>query len=264
MGKNTIYKYPFSKMFEDNILKRTPFYKNPLWKLFNILKIFNMKKIIFYFVLLILFFQNLTGQNNILGRLDFNVGFQYINDIKLNEILETKNLPKVNSLNSVFGFNLDVNFKKFIFSPEFALINSTTNKDDYSTKVSGLVGTIGLGYSLLINNNDKVSLLGFVSAIPTVIKISYDKSSIDISSLDPKINSGLVNLNYTPINFGINLRSSFFNDSTFPLGISISYEFGIRQPEIKSDYATILNSIKEKGERISVKLSVPLKKYRKS
>lgn len=220
-----------------------------------------MKKIIFYFVFLFLFFQNLAGQNNISGRLDFNVGFQYFNDIQFNKILETKNLPEVNSLNSFVGFNLDVYIKKFIFSPEFGLINSRSKKDDYRTDLSGLVGTIGLGYSLLKTSNVNISLLGFISAIPTVIKLSYDKSSIDIGSLDPKINSGLVNLNYMPINFGINLRSTFFNDSTFPIGISFSYELGINKPEIKSDYATILNSVDEKGDRISVKLSVPIKKY---
>lgn len=220
-----------------------------------------MKKYLLFFVFFLLLFQSLLGQKKVIGKMDLNVGFLYTNDIQINKILKTKDLPEVKSLNNYIGINIDVYYRKLIFSTEGGILNSRSKKEDYSTNLSGLVGTIGLGYSFLKTNNVNVSLLGFVSAIPTVIKLSYDKSSIDMGSLDPKINSGLVSLNYNPINFGINLRSTFFNNSTIPIGISFSYEIGINKPEIKSDYATILNSGTETGDRLSIKLSVPIRNY---
>ncbi|MEZ4906112.1 MAG: hypothetical protein R2771_00310 [Saprospiraceae bacterium] len=220
-----------------------------------------MKKYLLFFVFFLLLFQSLLGQKKVIGQLDLNVGFLYISDIQINKILKTNDLPEVKLLNNYIGINIDVCFRKFIFSTEGGILNSRSKKEEYSTNVSGLMGAIGLGYSFLKTDNVNVGLLGFVSVIPTEIKLSYDKSSVDMGSLDPKINSGLVNLNYTPINFGINLKSTFFNNSTIPIGISFSYEIGINKPEVKSDYANISNPVKEKGDRLSIKLSILINKY---
>jgi len=217
-----------------------------------------MKKSLFLFLMALSFIQISVSQDQVKWQYNSVVGLHYLNDIKLNEILERNDLPAINAFNVSAGFSLDIAYKRLLFYPEFGIMYNANSKNDYRTEQIGFAGTLGIGYFLLRKNRFNLIASGYVSAIPTDITIAYDKSAIDLNNIDPRINNGIVVLSHIPYNLGISIRGDFLSDKSFPFAISVSYETNINKPEIRTYYANVSNTIEESGSRFSLKLSYPI------
>ena len=176
---------------------------------------------------------------------EFYLGFgvQIQDDLNINKKLRESNLPEVQNTIPEFNVGIDFMGKKYSGVAEFGFLYSETDKNDYTNKSTGFTGRLKLHYNL-VNKNKIAFTTGLnIASTNNVLDIYSKSNTIDLNNLNPNNNSHL-NIKNQMFYVGPSISLYLFRKS-FPIKINAGYEIAFTRGKWKSDFGSVINTVKE-------------------
>lgn len=210
-----------------------------------------MKKIIFVLLLTYSFqsFAQSDKESNEKVNIDFyfGIGAQVQSKYDLNDKLKAANLPELKETMPELQFGMNIFGNKLSGDAEFGFLFSKNDKGDSENQNIGFTSRLRVHYNFI--NNEKVAFTGGLNISSTASQVDiYNKNNvIDLNDLELLNNNGHVSLRNQVFFVGPSVSLYLFKNKSTKIRANLGYEFAFTNGKWKSDFASVENTVKEKG-----------------
>jgi hypothetical protein len=214
-------------------------------------------RILVLFVLLILIQGKLFAQEGKKTRLlqEFCGGgvFMKQSDLLINNALVNQGFPELNTFIAGAQFTYRIKYKKGLFAVGYSLGQSTMKTNGFQTK-SLMANYSGLfGYGLFYTKPYKVYAGLNVQSAVLQLQMTQNGSVQNLNNLSPN----KLALYTNQLLIGGRLVSYLFDESDFPLIISVGYDFGTGS-KWKMENGKVMNGPKERLNQVTFSVDIPI------
>lgn len=215
-----------------------------------------MKKVIII-VLLVWNVVSANAKNKVEGAFYGAVATSFWSHFSINQTLSSNDLKTISLVMPSAGLGTSLKYKRFQASVGFNFMTGRGKADQSSYKFNAIPLDLNLGYDVINIAGSSISAGLTMDYIPTSLELYTKEGVIDIGSINPAVQPGLVKLYNSFFLLGPYLSIDWFPESDFPIRTIVSFEFNPNREVWKSEYATLTNAPAEDGNRISIKIILP-------
>jgi hypothetical protein len=174
------------------------------------------------------------------------IGVHQQSNLNLNNRLSPVGLPKINQVQPEFTFGLNMIGKKYVSDIEIATSYSNTELIGNRNEFISTTGRLRFHSILKSTKKTLLSAGGNIAYAGSSVNLFSLNNTIDLNNLNNNVNH--LSLRNGMIYVGPSLSFYAFRKSTFPIRLSLGYEFALTRGRWRSDYADVNNTIGEFGK----------------
>lgn len=177
----------------------------------------------------------------------YGVNAQVHDRLNIDDKLQSAGLPTVRSFTPEFFIGMTFFDKKFSGDVDFGFLSSKNDNASNENKYTGFTTRLRVHYNVI--NKEKIAFttgLNFSNTISD-LNIYSSNNTIDLNDLTPVNNIGNVSLRNSMFYVGPSASVYLFKNKSTKLRLNAGYEFAFTNGKWKSDYANVINTVKEQG-----------------
>jgi len=177
----------------------------------------------------------------------YGINAQVQDKLNIDSKLQNVGLPALNSFTPELFVGMTLFGQKFSGDVDFGFLNSKNESGTNSNRYIGFTTRIRAHYNIV--NKEKIAFTGGLNISNTTGElIVYANNNVfDVNNLNPINNLGTVSLRNTMFFAGPSASLYLFNNKKTKIRLNAGYEFAFTNGKWKSDYASVLNTVKEQG-----------------
>ena len=177
----------------------------------------------------------------------YGVNAQVQDKLNIDAKLQNAGLPTVKSFTPEFFIGMTLFDKEFSGDIDFGFLSSKNDRASSENKYTGFTTRLRVHYNVV--NKEKIAFttgLNFSNTISDLNIYSLN-NTIDLNDLTPTNNIGNVSLRNSMFYVGPSASVYLFKNKSTKLRLNAGYEFAFTNGKWKSDYANVINTVKEQG-----------------
>lgn len=188
-----------------------------------------------------------------------SLGAGFSGDYNINDRLKAAGMPEIGSAYPEFGIGFNTIRKNLLLDMEISA--GYTDKKNAENRAKNATLGIALRIHYVPLQTESYFLSGGldISYRANAFNLYRRDNVIDLNDLNPVTSTGHINLNNEQLYIGPSIAFGFLQNREIPLRLNLGYEIAVTNGKWKSEYADVVNTVKENGHgRFYVKASIYL------